>query len=98
MGRSQAGKKMGFGFLGQNCTPKSLGGLGIRDPQNMGQALVAKFLWRWNKKPEALWDIIWKDKYAKDSPLIEWILMEGVVFSLCEISLIWLNFNFLEEI
>jgi hypothetical protein len=33
------------------CTPKNMGGLGIRDPQKMGQALAEKIFWRWNKNP-----------------------------------------------
>ena len=41
------------------CEPKSRGGLGLKDPQRLSQALAAKIYWRWIKSSKVLSDRIW---------------------------------------
>jgi hypothetical protein len=61
------------------CEPKYQGGLGLKDPLKMGQALADKIFWRWIKIPEALWEKIWQDKYARDIPPQDWIRLDGAI-------------------
>jgi hypothetical protein len=50
------------------CMPKSQGGLGLRDPGKLNQAMGAKIWWRWLKNPAAAWAQMWKRKYAPHTP------------------------------
>eukprot|EP00253_Pinus_taeda_P011000 PITA_11000 len=43
--------------------PKEEGGLGIRDPANLNQVLVATLWWRWLQGGKDLWKEIWTLKY-----------------------------------
>ena len=45
------------------CNPKQLGGLGIKDPHDMNQALGAKFLWRLCTSESAWWKAALHKKY-----------------------------------
>ena len=49
------------------------GGLGLRDPEILSKAVVAKILWRWVENPNSLWSTLWKVKYTnqiRDKDLI----------------------------
>ena len=46
------------------CTPKSLGGLGLRDPLDNNKIMSAKIWWRWVDYHEELWAKLWHLKYA----------------------------------
>jgi hypothetical protein len=46
------------------CRPKSLGGLGLRDPGKLNRVMGEKIWWRWLKHPTELWARIWKIKYV----------------------------------
>jgi hypothetical protein len=59
------------------CKPKAQGGLGLKDPQRLSQALATNFFWRWIKNPTTLWARIWQGKYAKDISPQDWIQLEG---------------------
>jgi hypothetical protein len=41
------------------CIPKSQGGLGLKYPQKLSQALATKIFWRWIKNPRILWAWVW---------------------------------------
>jgi hypothetical protein len=60
----QSNKKWALVGWDKLCAPKSLGGLGLRDPGRMNQIMGAKIWWRWLKTPDALWARLWKHKYA----------------------------------
>jgi hypothetical protein len=77
MGRDKKRKKWALVAWEKMCEPKSQGGLGIKDPQSLSQALVAKIYWRWIKIPKAFWARIWQGKYAKDISPQDWIQLEG---------------------
>jgi hypothetical protein len=46
------------------CRPKSIGGLGLRDPSKLNNIMGAKLWWHWLKHPTELWARMWKHKYA----------------------------------
>ena len=77
MGRNKKRKQMGSSPLEKMSEPKSRGGLGLKDPQRLSQALVAKIYWRWIKSSKVLWARIWQGKYAKDISPQDWIHLEG---------------------
>ena len=66
-----------WGFKGENklgcclkswdsiCTPKSVGGLGIKKIEDMNKALVAKMTWEIASNVNKLWVQIFKKKYVK---------------------------------
>lgn len=60
----QPNKKWALVGWGKICTPKSMGGLGLRDLGKLNQVMGAKMWWRWLKTPTTLWVQIWKQKYA----------------------------------
>jgi hypothetical protein len=47
-------KKWALIALGKMCEQKYLGQLGLKDPQQLGQALAGKIFWRSIKIPKAL--------------------------------------------
>jgi hypothetical protein len=49
------------------CKPKSLGGLGLRDPGKLNNTMGAKIWWRWLKTPTEIWAKLWKHKYAPNA-------------------------------
>jgi hypothetical protein len=51
----QPNKKWALGNSDKICTPKSQGGLGLRDPGKLNQVVGAKIWWRWLKTPTAAW-------------------------------------------
>jgi hypothetical protein len=50
------------------CKPKSLGGLGLRDPGKLNNTMGEKIWWHWLKITEELWEKIWKHKYTPNTP------------------------------
>jgi hypothetical protein len=46
------------------CKPKSLGGLGLRDPGKLNSTMGAIIWWRWIKTPAEIWEKLCKYKYA----------------------------------
>jgi hypothetical protein len=64
----QPNKKWALVGWDKICTPKSLGGLGLRDPGKLNQVMGAKIWWRWLKTPTAVWAQIWKQKYTPLTP------------------------------
>ncbi|GLJ29509.1 hypothetical protein SUGI_0581720 [Cryptomeria japonica] len=48
------------------CLPRWVGGLGLRDPEILSNALGAKLWWRWLNSPFASWAVLWKAKYASN--------------------------------
>jgi hypothetical protein len=61
------------------CTPKTKGGLGIRDPLIMGKYLTTKTWWRWIKGQSKLWEKVWKAKYVTNIPKEGLIHMHGEI-------------------
>ena len=55
------------------CTPKHMGGLGLRDPQHSNAIMGAKVWWNWLSKPHSPWARLWTDKYANHRPISELI-------------------------
>jgi len=60
----QPNKKWALVGWDKICTPKSMGGLGLRDPGKLNQVMGSKMWWRWLKMPTTLWAQIWKKKYT----------------------------------
>lgn len=50
----------------QVTTPRDLGGLGIDNIRPKNLALLMKWLWRFEKEPEALWRQVIKSKFGED--------------------------------
>jgi hypothetical protein len=50
------------------CNPKSLGGLGLRDPGKLNNTMGAKIWWCWIKNPTKLWEKLWIHKYTPHTP------------------------------
>ena len=46
------------------CTPKVVGGLGLRDPLDNNKVMSAKIWWRWINYKEEPWAKLWHLKYA----------------------------------
>jgi hypothetical protein len=46
------------------CTPKNMGGMGLRDLGKLNQVMGAKMWWRCLNTPTTLWAKIWKQKYT----------------------------------
>jgi hypothetical protein len=60
----QPDKKWALVSWDKVCKPKSLGGLGLRDPGKLNNTMGAKIWWRWLKTPPEIWEKLWKHKYA----------------------------------
>ena len=50
------------------CTPKSIGGLGLRDPLDNNKVMSAKIWWRWVNYAEEPRAKLWHLKYAPQFP------------------------------
>ena len=50
------------------CTPKALGGLGLRDPLDKNKVMSAKIWWRWVNYEDELWAKLWHPKYEPQWP------------------------------
>ena len=46
------------------CTPKAVGGLGLRDPLDNNKVTSANIWWRWVNYEDEPWDKLWHLKYA----------------------------------
>lgn len=71
------------------CIPKSAGGIGIRDPENINKEMGAKIWWRWLDCPQTPWARLWNAKYASNCPLEERIRMTEISIG----SAIWNSEN-----
>jgi hypothetical protein len=69
------------------CGLKNRGGIGIREPRAINQALAAKIWRRWVKNPNALWEKLLKNKYALQTPQANLIRVHGDKVG----SIIWNN-------
>ena len=50
------------------CTPKVVGGLGLRDPLDNNKVMSAKIWWRWVNYVEEPWAKLWHLKYSPQWP------------------------------
>ncbi|KAL5182601.1 Calmodulin-binding transcription activator 5 [Glycine soja] len=57
------GRKIAWMSWSQCCTPKHMGGLGIRDIQSLNKALLFKWKWMMFHQPDQLWTRILNSKY-----------------------------------
>ena len=46
------------------CTPKGMGGLGLKDPLDNNKVMSTKIWWRWVNYSEEPWAKLWHLKYA----------------------------------
>ncbi|KAG6636396.1 hypothetical protein CIPAW_11G108300 [Carya illinoinensis] len=58
------------------CRPISSGGLGLKNLRTFNQALLGKWLWRYNMEPEALWKLVVESKHG--SLWGGWCTREGI--------------------
>lgn len=47
-------------------TPRDLGGLGIDNIRSKNSTLLVKWLWQFEKEPEAMWRLVIKSKYGEN--------------------------------
>ena len=58
-------------------TPKDKGGLGLRDPEVVGEVQGAKIWWRWCNYKQEPWAKIWHIKYARGCPNTQLVRFNG---------------------
>ena len=61
------GSKAKFALVSREkvSIPKNLGGLGLRNPEVVGEVQSAKIWWRWCNHKQEPWAKIWHLKYAR---------------------------------
>ena len=53
------------------CTPKSVGGLGIKKTEDMNKALVAKMTWEVASNVDKMWVRVFKKKYVRSKKFMK---------------------------
>ncbi|KHN34559.1 Putative ribonuclease H protein, partial [Glycine soja] len=62
-GGNPEGRKIAWISWSHCCTPKHMGGLGIKDIQILNKALLFKWKWMMFHQPDQLWNRILVSKY-----------------------------------
>jgi hypothetical protein len=61
------------------CKQKDKGGIGIKEPQVIDQALTTKIWWKWVKNPTIMWEKLWKKNIPLRSPRRRWYELKETV-------------------
>ena len=60
------------------CTPKNVGGLGIKKISDMNKALVAKMTWNVVNNSDKMWVMAFKKKYVWNRKFMKMSILKGV--------------------
>ena len=63
------------------CSPKALGGLGIKKTEDMNQDLVAKLTWEEASNVEKLWVKMFQKRYVRDKNLMKMPMPKSISWS-----------------